>query len=68
MSNLKNLVSNKLQWDALCEYIDTRIESERNTLEQTTEHAKMLQAQGAIRALKQLKHLRDGVLNETKVS
>jgi len=64
LSNLKALCSNKLQWDNFCEYLEEQIRAEQKTLEQATEHVKLLNSQGAIRAYRRIQHLRDGILHE----
>lgn len=62
VSHLKPLCNSKKQWDAFCDYLDIAIHEQHKLLEQTTEVVAMHQAQGAIKALRSLKYIRDEAL------
>lgn len=62
LGNLKGLVSNSQQWNNFSNYIETLVEDQRRTMEQTDELKIMYRAQGAIYQLRRLQKLRDEVL------
>jgi hypothetical protein len=62
LSNLKGLVNNSQQWNNFSNYIETLVEDQRRTMEQTDELKIMYRAQGAIYQLRRLQKLRDEVL------
>jgi len=64
VSRLKPLCSNKRQWDSFCEYLDIMISENHKILEQMDNTVSIHQAQGAIKALRQLKYLRDEALSD----
>jgi hypothetical protein len=59
LSKLKGFVSNNNQWEGFVEALDYEIEMQRTKLEQSVDPIEMYHAQGAIHALRKLKHLRD---------
>ena len=61
LSKLKGFVSSNTQWEGFLETLDFEIEMQRKKLEQSVDTIEIYQAQGAIHALRQLKHLRDQV-------
>jgi hypothetical protein len=61
LSKLKPLVSNNRQWILFSSYLDSMIESERKTLEQSIDMVTIHRAQGAISAYQKLKQLREHV-------
>jgi hypothetical protein len=63
-SKLKPLCNNKRQWDGFCEYLDTMISEQHKKLEQSDNIVSIHQAQGAIKALRSLKYLRDEALSD----
>ena len=62
LSNRKGLVNNSQQWNNFNNYIETLVEDQRRTMEQTDELKIMYRAQGAIYQLRRLQKLRDEVL------
>lgn len=62
LGNLKGLVSNSQQWNNFSDYIESLVEDQRRTMEQTDELKIMYRAQGAIYQLRRLQKLRDEVL------
>ena len=62
LSNLKGLVNSSQQWNNFSNYIETLVEDQRRTMEQTDELKIMYRAQGAIYQLRRLQKLRDEVL------
>lgn len=58
---LKPLVNDKPLWDAFLEEVDSRIQSAHIKLEQATAHDEFCRIQGEIRALRQLKFLREKI-------
>jgi hypothetical protein len=64
VSKLKSLCSNHKQWDAFCEYLDIMISENHKKLEQLDDIASIHQAQGAVKALRQMKYLRDEALSD----
>jgi hypothetical protein len=67
LPKLKGLVNTNLQWQAFTDMLDYHIELHQKKLEQSVEPVNLYQAQGAITALRQLKHLREEV-NAEKTS
>ena len=63
MNELKLVVNNKPQWDAMLEEIDFRIEFIHKQMEQYDDPAEIYRFQGEIRALRSLTKLRDKVNN-----
>lgn len=68
LPKLKGWVNTNTQWQAFIDMLDYHIELHQKKLEQSVEPVNLYQAQGAITALRQLKHLRDEVNAETKSS
>ena len=68
LPKLKGWVNTNTQWQAFTDMLDYHIELQQKKLEQSVEPVNLYQAQGAITALRQLKHLRDEVNAETKSS
>ena len=60
------LVNDVEKYPLLQEYIDNRIETMRNFLENTKEHDKVLEVQGAIAELRRFQTLRDQALEGAK--
>jgi hypothetical protein len=56
------MVNNPQQWDQFSNYIDTLIEQQHRTMEQTDDDKIMYRAQGSVFTLRRLKLLRDEVL------
>ena len=56
------MVNNPQQWDQFSNYIDTLIEQQHRTMEQTDDDKIMYRAQGSVYMLRRLKLLRDEVL------
>jgi hypothetical protein len=63
LPKLKSFVSNTTQWSAFEEALDFAVEMQVKKLEQSTDPIHIYHAQGAITALRQLKHLKDEVNN-----
>ena len=61
LSKLKGFVSNNNQWQGFIEALDYEIEMQRTKLEQSKDPIEIYHAQGAIFALRKLKHLRNQV-------
>ena len=61
-SKLKGLVSNQAQWSKFEAYLDSLIDQQHRTMEQSNEIVAVHRAQGAIYQLRRLKLLRDEVL------
>ena len=61
LNKLKPLVNNNRQWQALNDYIDGVIDTQRKALEQSDDNVMMYRSQGAIAALRRLKTLREEV-------
>jgi len=59
--SLKKLVNDKQIWDALIEELDGCISSTQRSMENISDTAELYRHQGAIKALRQLKYLRDKV-------
>lgn len=68
LPKLKGFVNTKTQWEAFSDALDYYIELHQKKLEQSVEPVNLYQAQGAITALRQLKHLRDEVNAESKTT
>lgn len=68
LPKLKGWVNTNIQWQAFIDMLDYHIELHQKKLEQSVEPVNLYQAQGAITALRQLKHLRDEVNAEKKSS
>ena len=68
LPKLKGWVNTNTQWQAFIDMLDYHIELHQKKLEQSVEPVNLYQAQGAITALRQLKHLRDEVNAEKKSS
>ena len=64
MNELKLVVNNKPQWDAMLEEIDFRIAFIHKQMEQYDDPAEIYRFQGEIRALRSLTKLRDKVNND----
>jgi len=63
VSQLKLVVNNKPQWDAMLEEIDFRIAFIHKQMEQYDDPVEIYRFQGEIRALRSLTKLRDKVNN-----
>ena len=61
MNNLKLVVNNKPQWDAIVEELVIRIAMAQRGLEQHEEVSEIFRLQGEVRALRSLLQLRDKV-------
>ena len=61
MSNLKLVVNNKPQWDAIVEELNYRIAMAHRGLEQHDDGSDIFRLQGEVRALRSLLQLRDKV-------
>ena len=59
--SLKKLVNDKQIWDAFIEELNERISSTHRSMENISDTAELYRHQGAIKALRQLKYLRDKV-------
>lgn len=68
LPKLKGWVNTNTQWQAFIDMLDYHIELHQKKLEQSVEPVNLYQAQGAITALRQLKHLRDEVNAESKTT
>lgn len=60
------LVNDVEKYPLLQDYIDDRIETMRNFLENTKDHQKVLEVQGAIAELRRFQTLRDQALEGAK--
>jgi len=60
------LVNDVEKYPLLQDYVDNRIETMRNFLENTKEHEKILEVQGAIAELRRFQTLRDQALEGAK--
>lgn len=60
------LVNDVEKYPLLQDYIDNRIETMRNFLENTKDHDKILEVQGAIAELRRFQTLRDQALEGAK--
>ena len=59
--SLKRIVNEKEVWDAFLEELDDRISANHRSMENLSDTAEIYRHQGAIKALRQLKYLRDYV-------
>jgi len=59
--SLKRIVNDKEVWDAFIEELEERISSTHRSMENLSDTAEIYRHQGAIKALRQLKYLRDKV-------
>jgi hypothetical protein len=59
--SLKKLVNDKQIWDAFLVELEERISSTHRSMENISDTAELYRHQGAIKALRQLKYLRDKV-------
>ena len=59
--SLKRIVNEKEVWDAFIEELEERISSTHRSMENLSDTAEIYRHQGAIKALRQLKYLRDKV-------
>jgi hypothetical protein len=66
LSKLKPFAYNNIQWEAFIEMIDAQVEMNVRKLEASVETVDLYRAQGAVMALKQLKHLRDEIAKGDK--
>jgi chaperonin cofactor prefoldin len=64
VSQLKLVVNNKPQWDAMLEEIYFRISFAHKQMEQYDDPAEIYRLQGEIRALRSLTKLRDKINND----
>ena len=60
------LVNDIDKYSLLQEYIDNRVETMRNFLENTKDHTKILEVQGSIAELRRFQTLRDQALEGVK--
>jgi len=58
---LKGFVNNTTQWKAFNELLDFLTEMEHKTMEQAVNTIDMYKAQGSVKTIRYLKHLRDYV-------
>lgn len=65
LPKLKTFVNNQTQWEAFEAAVDHAVSTHQRKLEQSTELLDLYHAQGAINALRQLKHLKGEVNAET---
>lgn len=63
---LKVLVNSQTTWEAFTDMLDSQVEMMRRKMEQTDVATDLYRAQGAIAALRQLKYLKDEILNVHK--
>ena len=59
--SLKRIVNDKEVWDAFLEELEDRISGKHRSMENLSDTAEIYRHQGAIKALRQLKYLRDYV-------
>jgi hypothetical protein len=59
--SLKRIVNDKEVWDAFLEELEDRISANHRSIESLSDTAEIYRHQGAIKALRQLKYLRDYV-------
>ncbi len=59
--SLKRIVNDKEVWDAFIEELEERISSTHRSMENLSDTDEIYRHQGAIKALRQLKYLRDKV-------
>jgi len=63
---LKQFVNDKELWDDFCTYIDTSISQQHRSLEQADNQVIFYRMQGAITALRRLKHLKSEMNSGSK--
>ena len=63
LEKLKWLVGNNRQWNNFSNYIDSLIEGQQRTIEQSDNPTEMYRAQGALSELRKIKNLRDVISN-----
>jgi hypothetical protein len=61
LPKLKGFVNTHVTWDAFQELLDAEIAQQHKNLEQATDVREIGKAQGAVAALRRLKHLKDEV-------
>ncbi len=59
--SLKRVVNDKEVWDSFLEELEDRISANHRSMENLSDTAEIYRHQGAIKALRQLKYLRDKV-------
>jgi hypothetical protein len=59
--SLKRIVNDKEVWDAFLEELEDRISANHRSMENLSDTVEVYRHQGAIKALRQLKYLRDYV-------
>jgi len=59
--SLKSFVNDKASWDAFVSELEERISYTHKSMENISDTAELYRHQGAIKALRQLKYLRDKV-------
>jgi len=59
--SLKRIVNDKEVWDSFLEELENRISANHRSMENLSDTAEIYRHQGAIKALRQLKYLRDYV-------
>jgi len=59
--SLKRIVNDKEVWDAFIQELEDRISANHRSMENLSDTAEIYRHQGAIKALRQLKYLRDYV-------
>jgi len=59
--SLKRIVNDKEVWDSFLEELEDRISANHRSMENLSDTAEIYRHQGAIKALRQLKYLRDYV-------
>ena len=65
---LKGIVNNATQWKAFNELLDFLTEMEHKTMEQAVDTIDIYKAQGSVKTIRYLKHLRDYVNAEQENS
>jgi len=61
LPKLKGFVNTHVTWEAFQELLDAEIAQQHKNLEQATDVREIGKAQGAVAALRRLKHLKDEV-------
>jgi hypothetical protein len=61
LPKLKGFVNTNVTWEAFQEMLDAEIAQQHKNLEQATDVREIGKAQGAVAALRRLKHLKDEV-------
>lgn len=59
--SLKSFVNNKEQWDEFLEHLDGLIAKEHRSMESISDTVEIYRHQGSLRALKNLKYLRESI-------